>query len=70
MAVARLGSHADAKTVTIVTDATRRDVDGNYIDAFDGKIVYHNGVYYLYVVLRGVTACKDLYQLLLSHSVK
>jgi hypothetical protein len=29
----------EARTVTITTDAVRRDVDGNYVDAHDGKIV-------------------------------
>ena len=37
-----------ARTVTIQTDAARRDVDGNYIDAHDGKIVEHGGTYFLY----------------------
>ena len=37
-----------AKRVTIQTDAARLDVDGNYIDAHDGKIVEHDGTYFLY----------------------
>ena len=37
-----------ARTVTIQTDAARRDVDGDYIDAHDGKIVEHGGTYFLY----------------------
>jgi hypothetical protein len=32
-----------AKTVTIHNDRPRLDVDGNYLDAHDGKIVAHNG---------------------------
>lgn len=31
------------RTVTIRNDVPRLDVNGNYIDAFDGKIVHHNG---------------------------
>ena len=34
-----LSSFAEGKQVTITTEAARLDVDGNYIDAHDGKIV-------------------------------
>ena len=37
-----------AKMVTIQTDAARRDVAGNYIDAHDGCILVHNKTYFLY----------------------
>ena len=33
----------DGKTVTIRNGLPRKDVNGNYIDAHDGKIVAHNG---------------------------
>ena len=36
------------RTVTIHNDRARLDVEGNYIDAHDGKIVAHNGTYFLY----------------------
>ena len=38
---------SDANTVTITTEAARLDVDGNHIDAHDGKIVVVKGTYYL-----------------------
>lgn len=45
---------ANAKTVTITTDAARRDVDGAFIDAHDGMILEHRGAYFLYgAVCRG-----------------
>jgi hypothetical protein len=47
-ALAAVVAHSAAKRVTIATDAARLDVDGNYIDAHDGKIVAHNGTYFLY----------------------
>ena len=34
-----LASFAEGKQVTITTEAARLDIDGNYIDAHDGKIV-------------------------------
>ena len=37
-----------ARQVTLTTDAARLDVAGNPIDAHDGKIVAHNGTYFLY----------------------
>ena len=39
---------ANPKTVTIETDSARRDITGEYIDAHDGKIVHHKGLYFLY----------------------
>ena len=39
MALARHQQTTEAKTVTITTDFARVDVDGNYIDAHDGKII-------------------------------
>ena len=38
----------EAKVVVIHNDVARRDVDGNYVDAHDGKIVHVNGTYFLY----------------------
>jgi beta-xylosidase len=38
----------EAKLVTIRNDVARRDVDGQYVDAHDGKIVHVNGTFYLY----------------------
>jgi len=37
-----------SRTVTIRNDKPRRDIHGDYVDAHDGKIVEHGGVYYLY----------------------
>ena len=37
-----------ARKVRIQTDTARRDVTGAYIDAHDGKILHHNGTYFLY----------------------
>ena len=41
-------SAAAGRRVIIQTEAARRDIDGNYIDAHDGKILFHNGTYFLY----------------------
>ena len=38
----------DATPVTLETAAARRAADGSYVDAHDGKIVYHDGTYFLY----------------------
>jgi hypothetical protein len=43
-----LGPEAGAKRVTIRNDEPRRDVNGDYVDAHDGKIIEHGGLYYLY----------------------
>ena len=40
---------AHARTVTIRNDIPRKDIDGNYLDAYNGKIIEHNGTYFLYV---------------------
>jgi hypothetical protein len=45
-------STVQAKTVVIHNDVARRDVEGNYVDAHDGKIVHVNGTYFLYVLRR------------------
>lgn len=37
-----------ARTVTIFNNRARRDTTGEYVDAHDGKIVEHNGTYFLY----------------------
>lgn len=37
-----------ARIVTLHNDHARRDINGDYIDAHDGKILEHNGTYYLY----------------------
>lgn len=47
-AASATGGAASTRTVTITTDAARRDVDGNYIDAHDGMILHHQGSYFLY----------------------
>jgi len=47
-AAALLPVAVDSKTVTIHNDQPRLAVDGSYVDAHDGKIVYHNGTYFLY----------------------
>ena len=36
------------RTVTLHNDRPRRAVDGTYVDAHDGRILEHNGTYYLY----------------------
>ena len=36
------------QTVTIHNDRARLAVDGTYVDAHDGMILHHGGVYYLY----------------------
>ena len=37
-----------ARLVTIYNDRPRFDVEGKYVDAHDGNIVFHNGTFYLY----------------------
>ena len=37
-----------AKRVTIRNDVPRFDIAGNYLDAHDGCIVAHAGIYFLY----------------------
>ena len=44
-AAAAVGS---ARTVTIYNDRPRLDVDGAYVDAHDGMILEHDGIFYLY----------------------
>lgn len=46
--LAVLSGITHSKIVTIHNDAPRFDVNGDYIDAHDGCIVAHNGVYFLY----------------------
>eukprot|EP01050_Picozoa_sp_SAG11_P030963 SAG11_NODE_9394_length_916_cov_1.313341_1_plen_89_part_00 len=41
-------SSTSAKKVTIHNDQARRDTNGDYVDAHDGKIVFHAGTYFLY----------------------
>ena len=44
-----LGSTStSARPVTIHNDVARRDVTGAYVDAHDGKILEHEGTYFLY----------------------
>jgi hypothetical protein len=43
-----LARPALTKLVTIHNDQPRVDVDGAFVDAHDGNIVFHNGTYYLY----------------------
>ena len=45
---AALFTATDAKVVTIHNDQPRVDIEGNYVDAHDGKIVVVNGTYFLY----------------------
>eukprot|EP01043_Picozoa_sp_COSAG02_P025052 COSAG02_NODE_1394_length_12906_cov_3.129304_10_plen_64_part_00 len=46
-AAAQCVSIVQAKTVMIRNDVARRDVEGNFVDAHDGKIVHVNGTYFL-----------------------
>ena len=46
-AAAQCVSIVQAKTVVIRNDVARRDVEGNFVDAHDGKIVHVNGTYFL-----------------------
>ena len=39
---------ASSRSVTIYNDRPRYDVSGNLVDAHDGNIVYHSGIFYLY----------------------
>lgn len=42
------GAVTAQRFVTIHNDQPRLDVNGNYVDAHDGKILYHNGTFFLY----------------------